>query len=141
VLLAKHAQHVALVHFPIALFLVGTLFDWAARTWRRSDLASAAYFNLLAAAVSVPVVIATGIAAWQWQLEGARLHGTLLFHLALACVSGVLICAVGWIRFRSRGKNVDARPNLLPLEAVTTALIMITAHLGGILSGVNLPGT
>jgi uncharacterized membrane protein len=27
VLLAKHAQHVALIHFPIALFIVGVVFD------------------------------------------------------------------------------------------------------------------
>jgi uncharacterized membrane protein len=30
-LLAKHAQHVVLVHFPIALFLTGVAFDFAAR--------------------------------------------------------------------------------------------------------------
>src|SRR6266481_1873519 len=29
VLLAKHAQHVVLVHFPIALFITGVAFDWA----------------------------------------------------------------------------------------------------------------
>ena len=36
VLLAKHAQHVVLIHFPIALFLTGVAFDFAARddSWR-----------------------------------------------------------------------------------------------------------
>ena len=34
-LLAKHAQHVVLVHFPIALFLTGVAFDFAARWTRR----------------------------------------------------------------------------------------------------------
>ncbi len=29
-LLAKHAQHVVLIHFPIALFLTGVLFDLVA---------------------------------------------------------------------------------------------------------------
>ena len=28
-LLAKHAQHVVLIHFPIALFLAGVAFDLA----------------------------------------------------------------------------------------------------------------
>ena len=30
-LLAKHAQQVVLIHFPIALYLSGTLFDFVAR--------------------------------------------------------------------------------------------------------------
>jgi uncharacterized membrane protein len=29
-LLAKHAQHVVLIHFPIALFMAGGAFDFAA---------------------------------------------------------------------------------------------------------------
>jgi len=29
--MARHAQHVVLIHFPIALFLVGVFFDLAAR--------------------------------------------------------------------------------------------------------------
>jgi uncharacterized membrane protein len=34
VLLARHAQHVVLIHFPIALFLVSVAFDFAAQWWR-----------------------------------------------------------------------------------------------------------
>ena len=30
VLLAKHAQHVVLIHFPIALFVAGVAFDFLA---------------------------------------------------------------------------------------------------------------
>ena len=30
-LLAKHAQHVVLIHFPIALFMVSVAFDFAAK--------------------------------------------------------------------------------------------------------------
>jgi hypothetical protein len=31
VLFAKHAQHVVLIHFPIALFIIGVLFDFLAQ--------------------------------------------------------------------------------------------------------------
>ena len=67
-LLAKHAQHVVLVHFPIALFLTGVVFEVAAR-WtknaaRRANLAAAARLNTLAGAVVVVPTLATGIAAW-----------------------------------------------------------------------------
>jgi len=42
VLLAKHAQHVVLVHFPIALFITGVAFDLAAQWTKRKALAEAA---------------------------------------------------------------------------------------------------
>jgi uncharacterized membrane protein len=51
-LLAKHAQHVVLIHFPVALFIAGAAFDWLAQWTKRRELADAAYYNLLAAAVS-----------------------------------------------------------------------------------------
>jgi uncharacterized membrane protein len=51
VLFAKHAQHVVLIHFPIALFVVGVLFDLLAQRTRRRGLTEAAYFNFLVAAI------------------------------------------------------------------------------------------
>ena len=42
VLLAKHAQHVVLVHFPIALFLTGVGFDLAAQWTKKPVLATVA---------------------------------------------------------------------------------------------------
>lgn len=83
VLFARHAQHVVLAHFPIALFLIGVVFDFAAHWKRDADLAVVAYYDLLVAAISTLPVVATGILAWRWQLEGDRLKGNLLFHLIL----------------------------------------------------------
>jgi uncharacterized membrane protein len=44
-LLAKHAQHVVLIHFPIALFIAGVPFDFTAQwtkllrvLWRRISI-------------------------------------------------------------------------------------------------------
>lgn len=70
VVLAKHAQHVVLTHFPIVLFITAVAFDCLAQWTRNRTLAPAAYFNLLLAAVSTVPVVATGSAAWQWALEG-----------------------------------------------------------------------
>ncbi len=148
---AKHAQHVVLVHFPIALFLSGAGFDfatrWAARTKSkgtvsaRNTLASAAYANLVAAAVSVLPAVASGIMAWQWQLDGRRLRGVLLLHFALGDISGILIGAIGWIHFRAgRAPGRALSDYCLHLEFVTAVIVIFTAHLGGFLSGVNVPG-
>ncbi len=138
-LLAKHAQHVVLVHFRIALFLTGVAFDFAAHWTRRATLAAAAYFNILAAAVSVLPTLATGILAWQWQLAGQKLKGLLLLHVALGCASGLLIWLVGWIHFRRRRATGSALPGYyLPLELLTAVVVAFTGHLGGFLSGVNV---
>jgi uncharacterized membrane protein len=45
-LLARHAQHVVLIHFPIALFMVSVAFDLAAQWKRSATLATAAYLTL-----------------------------------------------------------------------------------------------
>ena len=93
-LLAKHAQHVVLIHFPIALFITAVLFDFVAQWTRRRGLADAAYYNLLWAAISTVPVVVTGVLAWQFQLEGQKLKGVLLLHLVLAGVSSLLIWLV-----------------------------------------------
>ncbi|SRR6266853_1534596 len=138
-LLARHAQHVVLIHFPIALFLVSVAFDFAAQWKRNTTLATVAYYNLTVAAISSLPVVATGLAAWQWQLEGQRLKGTLLLHLVLGVTSSVLIWLVWWIHFRGRKPEQTLSRYRLLLEAVAVAIVALTAHLGGFLSGVNAP--
>jgi uncharacterized membrane protein len=137
VLLAKHAQHVVLVHFPIALFITGVAFEWAGRWTRRRALREAGYYNLLIAAVSTIPVVITGLLAWQLQLEGEKLKGILLLHLMLGGTSSLLICLVWWLHFRSRRPNATAPELLWMLEALALATVGLTGHLGGFLSGVS----
>jgi uncharacterized membrane protein len=139
-LLAKHAQHVVLIHFPIALFITGVVFDLVAQWTKRRGLADAAYYNLLVAAISTFPVLATGLLAWQFQLEGQKLKGTLLLHLVFACVSSAMIWLVWWVHFRSRRRAVGLPSYRLAIEFLAVGLVALTGHLGGFLSGVNLPG-
>jgi uncharacterized membrane protein len=140
IFLAKHAQHVVLIHFPIALFAAGVLFDFLAHQTRRRGLAEAAYFNFFVAAISTVPVLATGILAWQFALEGQKLKGTLLQHLVLAFVSTVMIWLVWWVHSRGR-KRPEPLPNYrLAIEFLAFGIVGLTAHLGGFLSGVNGPG-
>jgi len=138
-LLAKHAQHVVLIHFPIGLFLAAVAFDLIALWTKHRGLADAAYYNLLAAAISTLPVLATGLLAWQFQLEGQRLKGTLLLHLVLACVSSVLIWLVWWVHFRARRRAVFLPRYRFAVEFLAVGIVALTGHLGGFLSGVNLP--
>jgi uncharacterized membrane protein len=139
VLLAKHAQHVVLVHFPIALYIAGVFFDFLSRGKKQSAFASAAYFNFSFAALSTLPVIVTGLLAWRLALEGQRLKGTLLLHLLFGGTSSLLIVLTWWTHRRARSSPGDALPGYrLPVEALTVVLVALTGHLGGVLSGVNV---
>jgi uncharacterized membrane protein len=139
-LFAKHAQHVVLIHFPIALFISGVAFDFIARWTKRRAIADAAYYNVLGAALFTFPVLVTGILAWQFQLEGQKLKGILLMHLVLACISTVMIWLVWWIHFRSRRRTRLLPGYGLAIELLGVGIIALTGHLGGFLSGVNVPG-
>jgi uncharacterized membrane protein len=140
VLFAKHAQHVVLIHFPIALFIVGVLFDFLAQWKKRHLLSAAAYYNLLVAAIATVPVVITGLLAWQWQLEGQRLKGILLMHLVLGITSSLLVWIVWLIHMRSLRKGSVLPGYRLPIEAVAVVIVALTGHLGGFLSGVSGPG-
>jgi uncharacterized membrane protein len=140
VFLAKHAQHVVLIHFPIALFISAVAFDFIAQWTKRHGLADAAYYNLVLAAISTLPVLATGILAWQFQLEGRKLKGILLQHLLLACLSTVMIWLVWWVHFRTRRREEDLPLYRFAIELLGVGIIALTGHLGGFLSGVNIPG-
>jgi len=95
-----------------------------------AGFADPAYYNLFVAAISTLPVLITGILAWQFQLEGQKLKGTLLLHLVLACVSSVMIWLVWWVHLRAR-QRAEALPTYcLALEILGVAMIALTGHLG-----------
>jgi sec-independent protein translocase protein TatA len=138
VLLAKHAQHVVLIHFPIALFITGVGLDLLSRGNCQSRWASAAYVNLsLAAAMVIPAVL-TGVLAWQLALEGKKLKGLLLYHVVVASIAAAVVIASWWMHWRSRKGGTLVLPRLrIPVELFGVAVVGLTAHLGGYLTGVN----
>ena len=107
-LLAGHAQHPVIIHFPIALFIASAVFEVLA-VWRRQPVfSSVAYYNLVGAtSLYVPPAIATGLGAWRWRLEGATLKGNLRLHLICALTSASLIFVLCWVRSRLRAKGIS----------------------------------
>ena len=139
VVLAPHAQHPVIVHFPIALFIASAIFEILALWRKQPAFSTVAYFNLLGAAISIPFTIATGLLAWQWQLEGAPLKGNLRIHLAFAIATAATILLLFWKRYRLRTNDEPPRSAYFALLAFGLLMITITGHLGGILSGVEMP--
>ena len=137
VVLAKHAQHVVLVHFPIALFLTAVGFDCAAQWTKKPAYALVARYNLMIAALATLPTVVTGLLAWQWQLGGHKVKGILLQHLLLGVVSTVLIWVAWWIHARAARRQVVLPQYRLMVELLAVLLVGATGHLGGFLSGVN----
>ena len=138
-LLAGHAQHPVIIHFPIGLFIASVVFDLLA-VWRKKPiLAAVAYYNLLGAALTLPLAIATGLGAWQWQLEGATLKGNLRLHMICAVTSALLIFFLCWMRSRLRAKNISPGVSYVTVTLFALMAITLTGHLGGIVSGVEMP--
>src|SRR3984885_7269358 len=139
-LLARHAQHVVLIHFPIALFISSVAFDVIARFTHSRSLARAAYYNLIGAAIMALPAVVTGILAWQLQLEGAKLRGNLRLHLALGASSAVLIWLLAWWRKdQDRRDRGSLAAEYWAVAAIAVLVVALTGHLGGILSGVEVP--
>ena len=138
-LLAGHAQHPVIIHFPIGLFIASVVFDLLA-VWRKQPiLAAVAYYNLLGAALTLPLAIATGLGAWQWQLEGATLKGNLRLHMICAVTSALLIFFLCWMRSRLRVKNISPGVSYVAVTLFALMAITLTGDLGGIVSGVEMP--
>lgn len=138
-LLQGHAQHPVLVHFPIALFIASAVFEVLA-IWRKQPVfAAVAYFNLFGAALSLPFTIATGLGAWRWQLEGAKLKGNLQLHLVCALTSAALILILWWKRSRLHAMQKQPGAGYFVVLALGLAMITLTGHLGGIVSGLETP--
>lgn len=139
-LLARHAQHVVLIHFPIALFITAVALDFVAAWKKNAKLALVAYYNVVAAAVTAIPAVATGVLAWQMQFGGKTPRGTLRLHLALALLSSSAIWLVWYLHRRDRYEFASEASGIrLACELAATLLIALTGHLGGFLSGVNGP--
>lgn len=139
ILFAKHAQHVVLIHFPIALFITGAIFDVVAQRTNSAVTAAAARYNLVGAAIATPPVLLTGVLAWRWALGAPKVAGILLLHMIAGCTAGLLVMTAGWIHLNASRRAASLPTFRIPVEIVGVMLVALTAHLGGFLSGVNLP--
>jgi uncharacterized membrane protein len=134
-----HAQHPIIIHFPIALFMFSLFMDLFGIMTGNRALNKAAYFNLVAAAVTGVISVITGLLAWRFAFGGEPLTSDrwLMFHLILGVVTTVLLCVLWAIRVKHPADPGRPISNLyIVLGILTVAVISLTGHLGGIVSGI-----
>lgn len=135
--LPKNAHHPVLTHFPIGLFVFSVLFDLAARQNRNGAMRSAAYFNLIGAAITSLFAVITGLLAWFIKFGGAPLKDVLLYHLILTVATTLMLFVLWGIRITKAKRSDDPPGTVYGVVAfITLLLITVAGHLGGILSGV-----
>ena len=135
-LLAGHAQHPVIIHFPIALFIASAVFDVLA-VWRKQPLlATVAYYNLLGAAVDDPISNRHRSGSLAMAARRARaIKGNLRLHMICALTSALLILFFAGCGRASGQRAVRRRAAYFAVMALGLMMITLTGHLGGILSG------
>ena len=135
----SHAQHPIIVHFPIALFVFSFFLDiFGIRTGNR-NLNAAAYYNLIAAAITGVISVVTGLIAWKFARGGVPLTQDkwLMFHLILGVLTTILIAILWGLRAKtSRDPMGLPGRTYIILALITMAVISLTGHLGGVVSGI-----
>src|SRR4029078_3431500 len=97
--------------------------------------------NCTAAAATSVAAVVTGLVAWQWQLEGTPIKGTLLLHALFGAASAIGILLLWWLRFRQRSRSGKSPGReYFALTVIVLLLVAVTGHLGGFVSGVNSTG-
>ncbi len=120
--------HKLIVHFPIALMIVATIYDgWALYT-RRPELHRVSFGLTLWAAVGALAAVATGL-----QLA-EMLHidtGAVTGHAGFGITSAIVISALGGLKYSAQAQEQkDFRIGWFVLEVVAAALICATAITG-----------
>ncbi|HEY4661108.1 MAG TPA: hypothetical protein VIG91_06370, partial [Terriglobales bacterium] len=73
----------------------------------------------------------------HFVLEDQKIKGLLLLHLLAASTATLFVIASWWVHWRTRKTPMPLPQYRIFLELLGVAAIGLTAHLGGILSGVN----
>lgn len=125
VIFPDHGFHPLVIHFPIALFVFGTLLEFVG--WWRGDfrIRQAAFWNLAAGSLSTLVVIPTGAVAFI--LSDYTWKGSVVPHMAFAGSAALLMA--GTVLWRRKGPH--ASPWYFALLALATITLGVAGYFGG----------
>jgi len=131
-LVPKHAYHGAFVHFPLALFLAGLLFDTWGFVRKNRDFLMAGWYNLVLAAVTAIVGLASGFAAMILTRLPAK--GIILEHMLFAIGTTIAMWIMVSLRVHKHDQmSPGTRVLYYTLAAGATVMLSWVGHLGGIM--------
>ena len=127
--------HRLVVHLPIGLLVTGVLVRAHAR-WRGRVLPDTRVMMAVGVAGAWLACLTGLVHAWVLLREGGladpSLRALAIWHLGLSFGAAWVFSAVLWLTPR---RAADAGARLCPyLEAFGTIMLLVTAHLGGLLA-------
>lgn len=131
--LTRQRGHAIAVHIPNGVLPVATIFLLLAAVFQVRELRAAAYYNMLAVLVGMPLVLFTGYLDWQ-QHFGGKL--TKIIATKMVCGVVVLLLAlvlVTWWIVDSAAirENATLSGLFLVLHLVALAAAVLAGFLGG----------
>ncbi|MEV0725902.1 DUF2231 domain-containing protein [Micromonospora purpureochromogenes] len=124
-----HPVHPMLVMFPVALLVVGTLFDIVDTVGGPDFLGEVAYWNITVGLVGGLLAAAAGTFDLLAIPAGTRAKRVALTHAA-ANVAVILLFAAVWA-VRLNAESRAAGGALIAIEVVGMAILGVSAWLGG----------
>ena len=123
--------HPFIVHFPLALFLTGLLFDLLGLALADERLVKTGWHLLAASFLASLPAVASGLFAASGIILTPAGRDTFEWHQQLALLAASAIAAVAFWRLRAGG-GIPAKPRTLYLlAAIATAGLLIATGLAG----------
>ncbi len=132
-LILDNHLHPISVHTPNGIIPIAVVFLLLALIFNSSGLEIAAYFNLIAVLLSMPLVIFSGYLTWQKKYNGAK---TLLFRVKIAAACLATVILFGLVIWRTVAPDVltsasSDRWLFLMWSLFLLAAVGLAGHLGG----------
>lgn len=124
-LFPDHGFHPLVIHFPIALFVFGTLLEIVGWWWGDFRVRQAAFWNLAAGSLSTLIVIPTGAIAFM--LSDYTWKGIVVYHMAFAGAAAILMAAT--VLWRRKGPHTSWK--YLAVLIASTVALGIAGYFGG----------
>lgn len=131
-ILEKHLHPIS-VHSPNGIIPVAVAFLFLVVVLQFSGLENAAYYNMIAVLLSMPLVIVSGYVTWQKKYMGAK-TSVFKIKIAASCVAtSTLFGLIVWKTLQPDVLLIDSSDRYLFLmwSLILLAAVGIAGHLGG----------
>lgn len=133
-LILENHLHPISVHTPNGIIPIAVVFLLLGFLFDSSSLISAAYFNMVAVLLAMPLVLLTGYLTWQKKYKGAK-TSLFIIKIGAGCLATVIL--FGLVVWRA-----VVGPDLLITESSNrylflgwSALLLVTVGIAGYLGG------
>ena len=132
-LILQNHLHPISVHTPNGIIPIAVLFIFLALLVKSQGLADAAYYNMIAVLLSMPVVLFTGFTTWQNKYQGAK---TRVFRLKIGASCFATVILIGLVTWKTIQPDVLSAASLdrwlfFMWSGFMLAAIGLAGHLGG----------